>query len=117
MKSLIQIRKANGLTLKDLEFKTGIDLTTLSRIESGKHTPNSDMRRKLEDFFCEAINWFDVPFKVTPVMADIPKNWLTCEKSFRRLLKMIATLKPDQLEAFCRTSSYHLDRLWKNIKE
>jgi transcriptional regulator with XRE-family HTH domain len=103
--------------LSQLEDKTSIDLTTLSRIESGKHTPNSDMRKKLEDFFREAINWFDVPFVVTPIMINNPKNWMTCEKSFRRLLKMIATLEPDQLEAFCKTSSYHLDRLWKNIEK
>jgi transcriptional regulator with XRE-family HTH domain len=117
MKSLIQIRKTNRLTLSQLEDKTGIDLTTLSRIESGKHTPNESLRKKLEAFFREPINWFDVPFIVTPVMVNNPKNWLTCEKSFRRLLKMIATLPTDEIESFCKTGSYHLDRLCKNNKE
>jgi transcriptional regulator with XRE-family HTH domain len=112
MKSFKQLRKDKGVTLIQLQERTGVFNGMLSDLENGKHSPTVQMRKLIEDTLGEPINWIDAPIKVVPLKRS--KTWLDCEKHFRTLLKEVATLPKDQKEAFCITASYHLHRLWKN---
>lgn len=44
---IIEARKQEGLTQKDLAEKTGIKASALSRIERGKNSPTIDMLTRL----------------------------------------------------------------------
>jgi transcriptional regulator with XRE-family HTH domain len=115
MKSLKQLRQEKGLTLIEVEKLSGINNVQLNEFETGKHIPGVTNRKMLENFYGEKINFLDVPIKV--IQREPASDWNDTEREFRYLLKMVASLPSDEMESFCRTSSYHLDRLWKNINE
>lgn len=115
MKSLKTLRKERGLTLMDVENQSGINNVQLNDFELGKHSPGVTIRKMLEKFYGIKINFLDTPFKVIP--RDPPADWNDTEREFRYLLKMVASLPPDELEVFCKTSAYHLNQIWKNSKD
>ena len=113
MKSLKQIRKKKkDSLLMDVEIASNINNVQLNDFEIGRHIPGVTNRLMLEQFYGEKINFLDVPIKVIP--REPPANWDDTEREFRYLLKMVASLPPDEMEAFCETAAYHLVRLWKN---
>lgn len=53
-----KMRESNGWTLRELAARTGIDFTTLSRIENGKRPPNAKMAGACDRAFPELRGWF-----------------------------------------------------------
>ena len=51
-------RLAHGWTLRDLSARTGIEFTTLSRIENGKRLPNEKTAKACDAVFPERRGWF-----------------------------------------------------------
>jgi transcriptional regulator with XRE-family HTH domain len=51
-------RLAHGWTLRELSDRTGIDFTTLSRIENGKRPPNEKTAKACDAVFPERKGWF-----------------------------------------------------------
>jgi transcriptional regulator with XRE-family HTH domain len=51
-------RLARGWTLRDLADRTGIDFTTLSRIENGRRPPNEKTAKAMDAVFPEMKDWF-----------------------------------------------------------
>lgn len=66
MKSLRKTRKAKGMSLINVERQLGINNVQLHDMESGKHSPGELIRKRLELFFGEKINWLDVPINIDP---------------------------------------------------
>jgi transcriptional regulator with XRE-family HTH domain len=51
-------REAHGLTLKQWADLTGVDFTTLSRIENGHRAPSEALAAKCDEHFTEMRGWF-----------------------------------------------------------
>jgi transcriptional regulator with XRE-family HTH domain len=51
-------RLANGWSLREMAARTGIDFTTLSRIETGNRPPNERLARACDKVFPERNGWF-----------------------------------------------------------
>lgn len=46
-KKIKRMRKSKGLTLNDIATKTGLDISTISNIESGRRDPSLDALEKI----------------------------------------------------------------------
>jgi transcriptional regulator with XRE-family HTH domain len=58
--SLREWRNKKAISLKDLEAMSGVAISTLSRIETGKHKPRHITKRKIAaalDLIPEQIDW------------------------------------------------------------
>ena len=60
MRTLRETRKASKLTLEDLHLRTGITISTLSNIETGKHFPKPSTQQNLEQILGEQIDWLSM---------------------------------------------------------
>ncbi len=61
MKSLRNLRKELGITLKDTESQTGINPAVFINVERGLTIPNYKTRIRIQYLFDERINWLDTP--------------------------------------------------------
>ncbi len=56
-KRLRELRKEKGLTMKELGEMLGVSEATISLYESGKRTPNDELKKKLADFFKVSVDY------------------------------------------------------------
>jgi transcriptional regulator with XRE-family HTH domain len=109
MKTLREARKEQNLTLAQLAALVGSNKPHMSLIERGKVLPSEATRRRLEINLGVKINWLAPPIAVTAVSP--PATWNACEREFRYLIKMIASLPPDERYTFCTTARAQLLRV------
>ena len=53
-----QLRRARGMTLKDLSRESGVSLSHLSAIERGNSNPSMDVLHAIADALCVSTDWF-----------------------------------------------------------
>ncbi len=53
-----ELRKARGMTLKDLQVRTGVSLSYLSAIERGTNKPSLDVLEAVAEALSVDVNWF-----------------------------------------------------------
>lgn len=111
MKSLRATRLEKGLSLISIERQLGVHNVNLSEYESGRHSPGELIRKRLEFFFGEKINWLDVPINYE--RREPACTWNDAEREFRYFIHSVASLPNDEKSAFIKSVCKHLNNLIK----
>ncbi len=112
MKSLRQTRKAQGLSIMDVARQLGINNVQLHDMECGKHSPGELIRRQLELFYGERINWL-ASTRISYEPKVPASSWNEAEREFRYHLHQIASLTDVEKKVFIRSMIEHLNKLIK----
>lgn len=91
---LRELRKARGLTLRELAEKAGVDFTYLSKIETGKlqYTPGTDTIRKLAELLgADPLEFLSLADKLPPEL-----NGMSNVPAARRFMERAQTVASPQ---------------------
>ena len=98
-----EIRLARGWTLRDLSDRTGIEFTTLSRIENGKRLPNERVADVCDQVFPERRGWFREYYEESKQWTPPGfRNWTEYEDKATTL----RAWSPGVLHGFLQTEDY-----------
>jgi transcriptional regulator with XRE-family HTH domain len=112
MRNLRKIRQTKGLLLSDIAPYCGMSKASISYIERGLQIPGVAVRKSLELYFGERINWLDIPTLDIEAI-DPASDWNDTERQFRGLIRRIKSLPDDERQAFLSSAIKHL----KNLKK
>lgn len=88
MKTLKQLRRERKLNLDELSKATGINISTLSKLQTGKQTPSVSQRNILEKFFGEPFKYvtdYEIEHAERMLLED---KFNELDKAYKELLVM-----------------------------
>ena len=95
MKRIRELRKAKGLTIKQLGASVGVAESTVSLYETGKHQPDFDTLKKIADVLDVSIDYLlerdlNLTTKIQPTVND--------DELDNEIVDMLQALTPQELQ-------------------
>lgn len=108
MNRLKELRKEKGLTLDEIQSKTGINRSTYNNYESGKTEPKPETWQKLADFFDVSVPYLQgkVTYKALDPAEKGVYNYVTV--AMDRAFNEYAVL-PETREKILKTIAYSIE--------
>lgn len=108
MNRLKELRKEKGLTLDEIQSKTGINRSTYNNYESGKTEPKPETWQKLADFFDVSVPYLkgEITYKALDPAEKGVYNYVTV--AMDRAFNEYAVL-PETREKILKTIAYSIE--------
>jgi len=94
LKSLKTLRQEAGLTQQDLQHLTGLHQVVISNIESGKFSPQSKTKQRIEKILGR-VDWLD-----NACISIEESNFLKAQSLFKRLLEQLYSMPDEERKSF-----------------
>jgi transcriptional regulator with XRE-family HTH domain len=118
LRTLKEIRKAKGYSLRKLAAISNCTFPQLSRFETGKVLPSETTRAWLGTILGEEIFFPILPEMTSEVRpSESFTDIRACAKRFRYLLRMIKALPEDQRNEFSQIIIHYMVKLTNNKEE